>query len=544
MSSSGPSPIFVPLLPSPRLVAQMTGLSLKQSELEVRQQHNLKRVLKRIKESRRRTAGRTPLGHHVTRIKGVMSALHLPDSVVVVEGESGNNNDWSDEEDDAGDGMLRKMDVFVDIADSPDEEELKRRVAKLFNDVFASVPPVNSSQIEISRLSGAMTNCVFMVTVTPPPTISAALVPSSPFISNYQNNHKEETLVKMPKKYLLRVYGMGVDEFLSREKELYWLSQLTTLGFGPQLYGIFGNGRLEEFLESTTLGKDDIRDSSTSKHIARRMSELHSLVSYYRPFAHMTENHKNIIPRSKSAVFCHSSGSTKNIPELWRNIEAWMHLVHEKWQRIYNICHTSRLCMEILDNWSRVENAAVKLRTLVEASKSSVVFAHADLQYGNILRLKHTGELVVVDFEYAGYNYRGFDIANHFCEWMADYYHPDHPHLLNEDMYPTQSERECFLRTYIKAKFFLDANMKADPDVVESDMDLSIQLRAVNLSEDRLHAEVHALEREIAPFVPASHFHWGIWGLLQACSSEIDFDYVEYAAQRLSIFLRQVDKMA
>ncbi|KAJ2808731.1 hypothetical protein H4R20_000676 [Coemansia guatemalensis] len=549
--SNGPSPLFVPLLPSPRLVAQMTGLSLKQSELEVRQQHNLKRVLRRIRASRRRGAGRTPLSsHNVTRIKGVMSALQLPDPVVL-EGESGDNDDWSDEEEEAPDGMLRKMDVFMDIADAPDEEELKRRVAKLFDDVFAPMPPVNSSQIEISRISGAMTNCIFMVTIAPPPTVPAALVPASPFRSDHRQGHSSDALVQLPKKYLLRVYGMGVDEFLSREKELYWLSQLTALGFGPQLYGIFGNGRLEEFLESTTLGKDDIRDPSTSKHIARRMSELHSLVSYYRPFNHVStesrispKNRSSALPRSKSAVFNHRpSESTKNIPELWRNVDSWMRLVREKWQRICKVCHSSTLCMDILDNWTRVEQAAVKLRTLVDASESPVVFAHDDLQYGNILRLKDTGELVVVDFEYAGYNYRGFDIANHFCEWMADYYHPDHPHLLNEDMYPSLSEREGFLRTYIKAKSFLDANMKADVDVVESDLDLSIQLRAVKLSEDRLRADVRALEREVAPFIPASHFHWGIWGLLQACSSEIDFDYVGYAAQRLSIFLRQVDKM-
>ncbi|KAJ2079498.1 hypothetical protein H4R24_003731 [Coemansia sp. RSA 988] len=547
---NGPSPLFVPLQPSPRLVAQMTGLSLKQSELEVQQQHNLKRVLRRIRASRRRGAGRTPLGNqHVTRIKGVMSALQLPDPVVI-EGESGDNNDWSDEEEETPDGMLRKMDVVMDIADAPDEDELKRRVAKLFDDVFAPMPSISSSQVNISRISGAMTNCVFMVTITPPPTASAALVPASPFRSEHRQSHNREALIQLPTKYLLRVYGTGVDEFLSREKELYWLSQLTSLGFGPQLYGIFGNGRLEEFLESTTLGKEDIRDSSTSKHIARRMSELHSLVSYYRPFnivateSHMfSRNHNSALPRSRSAVFSHhTSESTKNIPELWRNIDSWMRLVREKWQRICKICHTNTKCTDILDNWTRIEQAAVKLRTLVEASESPVVFAHDDLQYGNILRLKDTGELVVVDFEYAGYNYRGFDIANHFCEWMADYYHPDHPHLLNENVYPTFSEREGFLRTYIKAKSFLDANMKAD--VVESDLDLSVQLRAVNLSEDRLHADVRALEREVAPFIPTSHFHWGIWGLLQACSSEIDFDYVGYAAQRLSIFLRQIDEMA
>ena len=29
--------------------------------------------------------------------------------------------------------------------------------------------------------------------------------------------------------------------------------------------------------------------------------------------------------------------------------------------------------------------------------------------------------VVLIDFEFSSYNYRGFDIANHFNEWMYDY---------------------------------------------------------------------------------------------------------------------------
>ncbi|KAJ2885787.1 hypothetical protein IWW38_005288, partial [Coemansia aciculifera] len=91
------------------------------------------------------------------------------------------------------------------------------------------------------------------------------------------------------------------------------------------------------------------------------------------------------------------------------------------------------------------------------------------------------------------------------------------------------------------AKAFLDANMKADKGVVESDKD-HVKLRAIKLDDSRIKSEVEILETEVLPFVPASHLHWGIWGLLQACSSDIEFDYVAYAAQRLSLFLRMVDE--
>lgn len=51
------------------------------------------------------------------------------------------------------------------------------------------------------------------------------------------------------------------------------------------------------------------------------------------------------------------------------------------------------------------------------------MFCHNDLQEGNILLRQNTSkpELVVIDFEYCSYNYRGFDLANHFAEWQFDY---------------------------------------------------------------------------------------------------------------------------
>ncbi|KAJ2122266.1 hypothetical protein IW147_003562 [Coemansia sp. RSA 720] len=502
--STGPSPLFEPLQASPRLVAQMTGLTLQQSALEVQQQHKLKRMLRRIREARRIRTPRSGRMH--VHAKPSMPSLSLPPPKVVV-GEAGNDEEWSDTASDDTVRMVRKPDIIMDISDAPNEAELQRRVARLITSVFEPRTPLLDTHVGVHRLSGAMTNSVYMVTLStnrPTPLLS---------------------------KYLLRVYGTGVDELLSREKELYWLAQLTHLGFGPQVFGIFGNGRLEEYLESTTLGRGDIRDGSTSKHIARRMSELHALVSYYRPARSIGS-----IGSSGSSAF--ESGQ----PELWANVDSWMLLVRQKWEHITRVCSKSPECMRVLESWPSVERCVARLRAHISGIHSPIVFAHADLQYGNILRLKQTGELVVVDFEYAGYNYRGFDIANHFCEWMADY-HASDPHLLDPASYPTQDQRRGFLRTYIKSNAFLDANMRANPSVVESEIDDGA-LRAVSMSEERVYNEVVEMEREVAMFVPASHLHWGVWGLVQAASSEIEFDYAGYAAQRLSLFMQLVGEMS
>ena len=36
---------------------------------------------------------------------------------------------------------------------------------------------------------------------------------------------------------------------------------------------------------------------------------------------------------------------------------------------------------------------------------------------------------MIIDFEYCSYNYRGFDLANHFCETMYDYTNEERPYF-------------------------------------------------------------------------------------------------------------------
>ena len=47
-------------------------------------------------------------------------------------------------------------------------------------------------------------------------------------------------------------------------------------------------------------------------------------------------------------------------------------------------------------------------------------------------------------------------------------------------------------------------------------------------------ADIAALDGEVRRWAPVSHLFWGIWGLIQATISDIDFDYVEYAHNRIS----------
>jgi choline kinase len=47
---------------------------------------------------------------------------------------------------------------------------------------------------------------------------------------------------------------------------------------GPRLLGTFENGRFEEFFDAKTLTKEDLRVPEISRHIAKRLKELHESI--------------------------------------------------------------------------------------------------------------------------------------------------------------------------------------------------------------------------------------------------------------------------
>ena len=55
-------------------------------------------------------------------------------------------------------------------------------------------------------------------------------------------------------------------------------------------------------------------------------------------------------------------------------------------------------------------------------------------------------KLVIIDFEYCSYNYRGFDVANHFCESMYDYTFDKYPKFnYNPAAMPSVEQQVMFL---------------------------------------------------------------------------------------------------
>ncbi|XP_048829531.1 choline kinase alpha [Brienomyrus brachyistius] len=256
---------------------------------------------------------------------------------------------------------------------------------------------------------------------------------------------------------------------------------------GPKLYGIFPQGRLEQFIPSRKLETSELSVASLSAEIAQKMARFHGMR----------------MPFNKEPKWLFGT-MNKYLNQVLR-----ITFTREGHIRTFTRLMSFNLPQEL-----------ETLKSLLQSTPSPVVFCHNDCQEGNILLLKGREnsdgqKLMLIDFEYSSYNYRGFDIGNHFCEWMYDYTYDNFPFFkANPKNYPSKAQQLHFISSYLS----------------ETDDGLE------NLSEeDQMELKEQMLE-EINRFALASHFFWGLWSIIQARISTIEFGYMEYAVARFDAY--------
>ncbi|KXS18656.1 kinase-like protein [Gonapodya prolifera JEL478] len=454
-------------------------------------------------------------------------------------------------------------------------------------------PVTDPSHVHLHRLSGALTNCVFIVSYAPGETHSATFA--------------------HPPHVIFRVYGLGVDRFIRRERELVFMVRLSRSGVGPKLLGCFLNGRFEEYVESHTLTAAEMRRDDVACMVAKELcrfnrlgpvkaggvskgagcpeppspvandediphahsrsrtessyspsfsSASHSapladdadarsqlgspaatlagddlaaslatggLVSALEPVRNASPVDASDDERTHSPETEDEESEDEDVsPEIWDRVDKWYALSLNAVKELEASEDETVRAKVAGIGMEQYGEELQRLRERLDKVESPVVFGHNDLQYGNILR-RTDGTLLFVDYEYAGYTYRGADIANHFCEWAADY-HTSQPHdLAYLTKYPTPTEQRLFVSSYLDAW----ANLTASP-------------RPEGEEREKM---VEDVVREAEEYAQLAHLHWGFWGVLQALDNPYsgtpgDFDYLEYAVQRFKEYERKKALMA
>ncbi|GME25055.1 Choline/ethanolamine kinase [Neofusicoccum parvum] len=410
------------------------------------------------------------------------------------------------------------------------------------------IPMDRSCDIEVERLSGALTNAVYVV--SPPKDLPPK-----------EGEDREVRPRIPPPKLLLRIYGPQVEHLIDRESELQILRRLARKKIGPRLLGTFSNGRFEEFFHARTLTPKDLRNPETSVQIAKRMRELHEGI--------------DLLPQER-----------EDGPFIWRNWDKWVERCEyiTKWldEQILEAQGASEAVSKLESwrqrglvcgvPWEMFKQTVDKYRQWLDKQYGGVkhlndrlVFAHNDTQYGNILRLVPPGDsplllpanehkqLVVIDFEYANANTPGLEFANHFTEWCYNYHDEKMAHIVNTAAYPTPTEQQRFIRSYVTHRPFQPYpsnntnanNPSATPNSARPNLAHSSSISAFMLDsrappqqiheqeereEEEVEKEVQRLMDETRLWRIGNSAQWVAWGIVQAKVPGLpDFDTAKKA---------------
>ncbi|EXJ68350.1 choline kinase [Cladophialophora psammophila CBS 110553] len=423
------------------------------------------------------------------------------------------------------------------------------------------IPIDRAADIDVARLSGALTNAVYVV--HPPKNMSEydAHNPSDPSAPPVPISRRRPTSL------LLRIYGPQVEHLIDREAELGILRRLARKSIGPRLLGSFENGRFEEFLHAKTLTAEDLRIPETSKQIAKRMRELHEgielLESELDAGPAVFVNWDKWVDRCEKVITWLDNQVHQAERELTDGTTRRKSTVNARYVRRGLICGVE---------WPVFRRAydAYRKRLIADSGgregiRKLLVFAHNDTQYGNLMRLQPSGtspllqpsnqhkQLVVIDFEYAAQNTVGLEFANHFTEWCYNYHNPpDKNFQCDTRRYPDEREQYRFVRSYVMHRpqfnpaasatpkmegrektnisdFMLDARTPGggtpNPWGGSGGLDGGVEANYDREESEREKAqeeEIQRLLQQTRVWRMANSAQWVAWGIVQAKVPELD----------------------
>ncbi|CAO4369798.1 unnamed protein product [Caenorhabditis nigoni] len=395
---------------------------------------------------------------------------------------------------------MTEIDKFF-LEHSPDSEEVLQKVIELGRDFLGGEwKNTEKTDVTVTRILGGQSNHMFHV------TSSTSATP-----------------------YLLRIHRQPPSQVFMDTVNFAIFSER---GLGPKLYGFFEGGRMEEYLPSRTLNFDDVLNPEISQKIgtvfplyhaikvpvSRRCSEsrvcLFSLMD-------LSEKIKFRISQKIGTVFpfYHSIkvpvSQNRRCTQLMRD---WLDGYKSLGGGDYEILPTTVTYSDHPRSVSfddLTEEINIFERWSTELYENTLVFSHNDLASGNILELNSTKDLVLIDWEFGTYNWRGFDLAMHLSETAIDFRVPFPPGIkIIEDL----TENPPNLRVFCEA--YLDADNKLKN----------------HIPSDR-STELESLIQECLFFWPLTHLFWALSAMKHALlkfENGVDLDV--QARDRLAVY--------
>lgn len=287
---------------------------------------------------------------------------------------------------------LQSISTYTHPAVPPEKISVGETLVNLLV-AFDLVPELNTSfHLSWSPITGGITNTLFLLAIT-----------------------SQDSTTAKTRNYILRVFGNGTEAFIDRSSENKVFSVLSANNLGPALFGVFLNGRVEGHLTNMRcLSPPEMHESSIYREVAKSVQRLHSVQ----------------IP----SIAPETSGKW-----LWQTTHKFMDLAaqldfsdNDNKMKTYKSLHIEDVMRKELIWLEAKINSVCRSEHDGKGIGRSIalenVLCHNDLLSGNIMRSVNGDgaegiTIVLIDYEYAAYNYRAYDFANHFCGSFC-------PHLL------------------------------------------------------------------------------------------------------------------
>ena len=405
--------------------------------------------------------------------------------------------------------------------------------------IVPSWSSATADSVEIQPLTGGITNVLFKLT-------------------------RQDDVVSPP--LIVRLFGHGTSLFVDRHKENVVFSELSRLDIGsPTFYGLFENGRVEGFLEARAVTPSEMHDARVYPRIATAVARLHSLGPRIRDL----DWEPALLPKLRTffglalrVAFPESEPAKQEqlaglrLEEFRAQMEqlaAQLQADKAEAERVLALGRAQLALPPPPEEGALGPGALLQNADTAEAAAAVLAFdkvlCHNDLLSGNILlalsvlplpEVPGTEGVTLIDLEYAGCNPRGFDLANHFCEFAGFGFD-----LANQ--FPDSQKRQAYLHCYLDAAAAAAAAAAApsgsSSEPAEPVSAVLAAWASLRLRNDSPAAAAHcthfasALDCAVCRFLPASHLFWAAWSVVQASLSAIDFDFLAYARKRFDGYL-------
>ena len=236
------------------------------------------------------------------------------------------------------------------------------------------------------------------------------------------------------------------------ENEVLVFHTMAQKKIGPQLYGVFPDGRIEEYIsDAETLSNDDIKDPIVLTSLAHKLAELHcTQMPFSRKPKDYIGNMENIFKEGfDEYIGLFKEKPMPDVPEM-----------QQAGQFVYNY---------------NIQSYVDWLKEMMPKIKHRVTLCHLDQNRGNVLVRKNSKDVadkvVLLDYEFAGYSYRGMDLGNHFHARTIDLKAFFSGQFVKLD-YPNEDERLFFIRAYLQ---HLKSNSDDFDETLDNEYNLLIE---------------------------------------------------------------------